>query len=217
MPQAPARKMGTWKLAYADFLTALVAFFIVMWLVKGMPEDGRADLAGYFRNEQASAQQMMGTHEPAARDKARRLAADLQSSPLFTSQPDALSVIAEADKVRIDLVDRTSDPVFEPGAAGFTEAGEALAGELAALISTIPGSIEIEGHTDAFVFRQRPGGNWALSGERAEMARAHMIEAGLSPARIEAVTGRAATAPRYRDEPHLPANRRVTIILHITQ
>ena len=48
MPVAPARKAGTWKLAYADFLTALMAFFLLLWLVSGVSPEGRAEIANYF-------------------------------------------------------------------------------------------------------------------------------------------------------------------------
>ena len=50
MPVAPARKAGTWKMAYADFLTALMAFFLLMWLISGVSADDRAEIADYFHN-----------------------------------------------------------------------------------------------------------------------------------------------------------------------
>ena len=38
---------GAWKVAYADFVTAMMAFFLVMWLV-GQSDDIKAAVAGYF-------------------------------------------------------------------------------------------------------------------------------------------------------------------------
>ena len=157
MPQAPARRMGTWKLAYADFLTALVAFFIVMWLVKGVPEAGREDLAGYFRKGEISAQAGEAAVIETGPSRAEQLALDLGSTELFRSAPETLSVIAQGDRVRIDLADRTANPVFEPGEAAFTEAGRAIARRLAGLVSQSSGPVEIEGHTDAFPYRGKPG------------------------------------------------------------
>jgi chemotaxis protein MotB len=209
--------MGTWKLAYADFLTALVAFFIVMWLVKGVPEAGREDLAGYFRKGEISAEAGEAAVIENGPSRAEQLALDLGSTELFRSAPETLSVIAQGDRVRIDLADRTANPVFEPGEAAFTEAGRAIARRLAGLVSQSSGPVEIEGHTDAFPYRGKPGGNWALSSERAQMAYRHLSEAGLDPGRVKGVTGRGASLPRYPDEPHLPANRRITIILHIAE
>src|SRR6185295_15113475 len=39
---------GAWKVAYADFVTAMMAFFLVMWLVT-QSKDVRAAVGGYFR------------------------------------------------------------------------------------------------------------------------------------------------------------------------
>src|SRR5688572_25414996 len=39
---------GAWKVAYADFVTAMMAFFLVMWLVS-QSQDVKANVAGYFR------------------------------------------------------------------------------------------------------------------------------------------------------------------------
>jgi chemotaxis protein MotB len=41
-------KSGIWKIAHADFMTALMAFFLVMWLIKAAPEQSRESIASYF-------------------------------------------------------------------------------------------------------------------------------------------------------------------------
>ena len=41
---------GAWKVAYADFVTAMMAFFLVMWLVSSISKDQRAALFDYFKN-----------------------------------------------------------------------------------------------------------------------------------------------------------------------
>ena len=216
MPRAPARRMGTWKLAYADFLTALVAFFLVMWLVKGVPETGREDLAGYFRDGAVAGNAVVSAPAPDVDSAAAvRLAEQLRDSALFQAEPGALSVVAEGKRVRIDLADRSSRPVFETGAGDFTDYGQRLASELAMLVARTQGPIEIEGHTDAFPYGSGPAGNWELSTARARSALAVLQAAGLDPERIRGVTGRGASVPRYPHEPHLPANRRVTIILQV--
>lgn len=215
MPRAPARRMGTWKLAYADFLTALVAFFLVMWLVKGVPDQGRENLAGYFRDGAISSDVTAAPTGVGPSGAAATLAQSLRDSELFRAENESLSIVAEGDRIRIDIADRSRDPVFETGSGEFTDSGRALATRLADLVGEISGSIEIEGHTDAFPYRASPGGNWDLSAARARAALEVLQVSGIDPARVRGVTGRAASVPRYPDEPHLPANRRVTIILQV--
>lgn len=218
-PQAPARRMGTWKLAYADFLTALVAFFIVMWLVKGLPEAGRADIAGYFRDGSEIQQSTDDGDSAEARAEAAaaRLADSLSRQPLLRAEADVLRVVQDGTRVRIDLTDRLSDPVFMSAGAGLTPAGEALAEELAGLLKRGDWPVEIEGHTDAFPHAGAEGGNWALSTERALAARDALIGTGLDESRLTAVTGRADTLPINPGEPHHSANRRITLVLQVTE
>ena len=40
---------GAWKIAYADFVTAMMAFFLVMWIV-GMDDNAKNVIEGYFSN-----------------------------------------------------------------------------------------------------------------------------------------------------------------------
>src|SRR5690348_10512767 len=41
---------GAWKVAYADFVTAMMAFFMVMWLVTAVSKEQRAAIFDYFKN-----------------------------------------------------------------------------------------------------------------------------------------------------------------------
>ena len=47
-PDAGIAKSGIWKIAHADFMTALMAFFLVMWLINATPQQSRESLASYF-------------------------------------------------------------------------------------------------------------------------------------------------------------------------
>lgn len=44
---------GAWKVAYADFVTAMMAFFMVMWLTSTMPQEKLGGIADYFKNPSA--------------------------------------------------------------------------------------------------------------------------------------------------------------------
>src|SRR3954462_8276781 len=47
---AAAHHGGAWKVAYADFVTAMMAFFMVMWLITAVSKEQRAAIFDYFKN-----------------------------------------------------------------------------------------------------------------------------------------------------------------------
>ena len=213
-PRAPGPRLGNWKLAYADFLTALVALFLVLWLVSDAPSGGRSDIAEFFRGnaDETTAAITLPTPETQAAD----LAGSLRSTRALGDLSQRLQIVAEENRVRIDLLDRTSDPLFESGGAALTASGQEAVARLAGILSSGDWPIEIEGHTDAFPATGTAADNWTLSSDRAHAARQALASSGLAPERIRAVSGLADTRPLRPEEPHLAANRRVTLILQVT-
>jgi len=55
---------GAWKVAYADFVTAMMAFFLLMWLLNATTEAQRKGLADYFTPSNAISQASSGTGQP---------------------------------------------------------------------------------------------------------------------------------------------------------
>src|SRR5580704_13680405 len=55
---------GAWKVAYADFVTAMMAFFLLMWLLNATTEDQRKGLADYFSPNNLISHASSGTGEP---------------------------------------------------------------------------------------------------------------------------------------------------------
>ena len=104
--------------------------------------------------------------------------------------------------------------MFASESGALTEAGEALTLQLGQAISGLAGPITIEGHTDAFPSLDANRTNWDISSERANAARRILASAGVSTDRVRAVTGLADTRPLNPGEPHLSANRRISILLH---
>ena len=104
--------------------------------------------------------------------------------------------------------------MFASESGALTEAGEALTLQLGQAISGLAGPITIEGHTDAFPSLDANRTNWDISSERANAARRILVSAGVSTDRVRAVTGLADTRPLNPGEPHLSANRRISILLH---
>ena len=65
--EEPAREGhhgGAWKVAYADFVTAMMAFFLVMWLLNATTEDQRKGLADYFSPNNLMSHASSGTGQP---------------------------------------------------------------------------------------------------------------------------------------------------------
>ncbi|MEZ5998236.1 MAG: flagellar motor protein MotB [Hyphomonas sp.] len=210
MPSAPVRKTGTWKLAYADFLTALMAFFLLLWLVSGVSPESRAEIANYFQpkdNEAAGAAAESGPSE------ADRLFSALSRNPALIAAGSSIMLTREPDGVRLDLVDTAERPLFDRASGHFTETGLALAADTGAALATTPGLLTIEGHTDAFPSMAAQYTNWELSADRANEARRIFEAAGIAPDRVKAVTGLADTRPLVPGQPHLPVNRRVSILV----
>lgn len=210
MPSAPSRRLGTWKIAYADFLTALMAFFLVMWLVSGVSGDDRDELAEYFG----------GSKVVSTTDVAMLTAADLQAAQIRAALAPAmdeghLSVMVEGGSIRLELMDRTSDPLFRSGQGGFNDNGEKLLRSVAELVAGLEAPIALEGHTDAFPSAVAGYSNWELSADRANAARRILEQSGVQADRITGVSGLAHTRPLNPGEPHLPANRRVSILLQL--
>lgn len=202
----PARKMGTWKLAYADFLTALAAFFLLMWLVSGVSQDDRAVIAAEFTGK---------LRTPAAAAPAEPAQAALDLSPALKAAGDSVRVTASAESVTIELVDTAGRPLFQMGSGALTEEGRGLVLAAADTLSPLGTAVSIEGHTDAFSVAGAEFSNWELSTARANEARRVLEEAGIAPARIRAVTGYADTRPLSPGQPHLAANRRISLQVHL--
>jgi len=210
-PATPARKPGNWKLAYADFLTALMAFFLLMWLVSGVSAGERSLIAAEFRHKPRPAAL---AENPAPLAQAEHLAAMLHLSETLKRAGDSLRLTALPDGLRLELVDTASHPLFETGSGALTAEGRALLAEVSVLIAHLPNEVSIEGHTDAFALPGTDFSNWDLASDRANEARRLLTSAGLAGERIRAVTGYADTRPLTPGQPHLAANRRISLELH---
>lgn len=211
MPNAPAQKMGTWKLAYADFLTALAAFFLVMWLVKGVPETGRAEIAEYF----AGAETPAGSTFSLSADRTQHIAAALSASHALAPFETSLDVERVGDTLRIDLMDHSDKPLFERGGTALTGDGERIVAALAPILGAIAAPIAIEGHTDAFPVRSETHSNWSLSSARADTTRRLLLENGVQDTAIASIVGYGSRHPKRPREPHHASNRRVTLVLQL--
>jgi len=211
MPAPPARKMGTWKMAYADFLTALMAFFLLMWLVSGVSPDARAAIAAEFKTKHPE----LTSTAPAVPAEAADLFSLLQLSETLKAAGQSVILSAEPDGVRLDLVDTAGRPLFESASGSLTAEGAALVTAAAETLASLSNPLSIEGHTDAFSLTAAGYSNWELSSDRANEARRLLEAGGVAPARFMAVTGLSDTKPLDPGQPHLAQNRRISLKVHL--
>lgn len=213
MPSASARKLGTWKLAYADFLTALCAFFLIMWIVHGVTANERQALAQQFGSNAESIE--IAANDPVM--DAKTVAQILSIDPTLQAYASSVTITAEPDLVRIDLSDMTEAPLFENGDGSLNASGERLTRLAGQAISFLSFPVMIEGHTDSNPSLTEGYSNWELSSDRANSARRLLIEAGVAEDRIKSVAGLADTRPLLQNAPQNSANRRISIVLVISE
>ncbi|WP_428410368.1 OmpA family protein [Hyphococcus sp.] len=271
---------GVWKMVYADFTTAMMAFFLVLWLATTASESQRDLLADYFnpvavsRNKSGadgvlggrSADEKEGAllapgapdisslpvaappvlaemgdemHPPHVgvemspqKDATRfsgsdgdleeqlkaledrlRLAIALKTDALGLE--DVIIIERRTDAVYIQIVEDVAFSMFETGSANLKPEAEILFNIVGAVLTTIPNTIRVLGHTDAAGFTASgKAGNWELSSSRANAARRVLERAGLPQDRIEAVEGRADRELLFPAAPLDARNRRITISVH---
>jgi len=209
-PHAPSRKQGAWKLAYADFLTALCAFFLVMWMIN-TPQYEREGVAEFFSGEP---RQTVYSSAPLPNGKSAVIADILNTSSQLMAFKANASITETEAFVRLDLFDTSDQPLFANGQAGLNETGFALIDRAGKVIANNRWPISVEGHTDSNTIHRGDYSNWDLSAERANVARRALEKAGVNPANFRAVTGLSDTRPLLPGATHLPANRRISIVIH---
>jgi chemotaxis protein MotB len=214
---------GAWKVAYADFVTAMMALFIVLWLM-GADDEVKKAITAYFNNPSGPGT-MTGTAAAGAgnaleipKDDMGKLREKIQqalvSLPSFQQLKDHVEITITADGLRIELLETDAGMFFESGRPVPTESGSALLARLAEQLGQLPNDVLIEGHTDAKPFSGDGAySNWELSADRANSARKLMEAHGLRPAQVAQVRGYADRQLRHPEDPTSASNRRISVIV----
>jgi chemotaxis protein MotB len=214
---------GAWKVAYADFVTAMMALFIVLWLLSSSEKVQKA-VGGYF-NDPSGAGKMMGSAMAGAgesisltkddMDKLKeRLELALRQLPKFEEMRDQVQITVTGEGLRVEMIETASGMFFESGNANPSENGKQLLVSLARNMGKLPNDIVIEGHTDAKPYSKAGAyTNWELSTDRANSARRYMEENGLRGDQVDEVRGFAAQRLRKPGEPESASNRRISVIV----
>lgn len=214
---------GAWKVAYADFVTALMALFIVLWLMDTTPQV-RAAVASYFKDPSGRST-LTGTirsgsddNLPVTKDNFKQLKQRLEKSINQIDSLKALSnqidITVTPEGLRIELLETKDGSFFKTGSAVLNANGREILTLLAGELGTIPNRIMIEGHTDARPYVGHNGyNNWNLSADRALAARSLMMAHGLRPNQVSQVRGYADEMLRDKANPYDPSNRRITLVV----
>jgi len=227
---------GSWKVAYADFVTAMMAFFLLLWLLTMTSQEKRAQLSNYFKFFsifKESGTSFMGQSSEMFRqpsENARRIPAEtqgnMQSNPETFKETikqaieeklgdikDQIMVDVFEGGVRIQLVDKEGKSMFDLGSSKPTPLASRIMQVLGEQIKNLPNPVSVEGHTDSLAYKSSTYGNWELSTERALAAKKQLEGFGLSPNRLTRVAGYADTVPFIKENSEDPRNRRISIIL----
>jgi chemotaxis protein MotB len=215
---------GAWKVAYADFVTAMMALFIVLWLMASS-DQVKKSIAAYFLDPQGkkhevgsggltgSGKSMFLTMNDMQNLKAK-LEQAFKSLPALQNLKDQITMTITGEGLRIELVENSRGIFFESGNAQPTELGKQAIGLLASQLGQLPNSIILEGHTDAIAYGSEKGyTNWELSTDRAHEARRWMQTHGVRANQIRQIRGYADQSPRNPKNPLDPSNRRISVIV----
>ena len=232
---------GAWKVAYADFVTAMMAFFLVMWLA-GQDQEIKETVAGYFRDpgvldyaksngaikggavgvEPGRAPQPIPPPDPSvlAQERAQltRAAEAIREKLLAATGLDKLKDQIEltitAEGLRIELVERTGSSFFDSGSAVLRGESENILRIIATELQPLPNDLVIEGHTDRQPYANDARyGNWELSSDRANAARRVIAGTKIATNRIQGVRGFADTRLHVQNDPLDPRNRRISLVV----
>ncbi|RAK61257.1 chemotaxis protein MotB [Phenylobacterium hankyongense] len=264
---------GAWKVAYADFVTAMMAFFLLMWLINTTSPEQKRGIADYFapasvsETTSGSGGILSGTalgddgakgngtrsvieelspesknpdngkstdggksssSDPAAEaikeaqqkreeaafaSAAQSLRQALQDMPELAELSKNIIVDETPEGLRIQLVDQEGRSMFNQGSAQPNDRAKVLLRAIAKTINQLPNRISVSGHTSATVGGAKSESDWPLSAGRADASRRILQSGGVDADRIYQVSGKATSEPLYPDDPTLPGNRRIAIVL----
>ena len=232
---------GAWKVAYADFMTAMMAFFLLMWLLSMVVPEKRAGVEQYFKefslfDKQNALDVRQGGAMIPDKDKPpvpqRDELTGAATEGKLAIQPvqiqakirakvninlpevkDQIYVDVTDAGVRIQLVYDEKNPMFAKGSPELTASGRKALQIIGEQLRPLPNKIVVEGHTDSVNYSGGKYTNWELSTQRASSARVALEQGGMAEDRLARVSGYASTQPLFPDDPTDPRNRRISILV----
>lgn len=227
---------GAWKVAYADFITTMMALFLVLWLTAQDTKIKEAiersfknpfasltkESMGIIPNPEAQALKVergnFDSPSAAQLEVLRRVTEDL--AKLLQDNPEdqaSVKLQMTPEGLRISVFDHSQRPIFEPGDTRFTPYGAWVFSTIAWVIARYPTFVvELEGHSEAGAPpRSEAYSSWELSADRANASRRKLIEHGVGAQQVFKVAGFGDSQPMPGIPPEDDANRRVSVLLRI--
>ena len=230
---------GAWKVAYADFVTAMMAFFLLLWLLSMTSPDQRAALSQYFnsfslfdnkaeqsgtsildkstgvlnagRSVQSESTKMSVQKKANPEELAKMMRGAIDNK--LQAMKNQVLIETTKEGLKIQIVDNEGSEIFRSGSDEPTEKARQIIRLVSENLREKPNRIVIEGHTDSAPFKSVQKTNWELSTSRASAARRELENSGIDPNRIARVVGYADQDPLIKEDPKDLRNRRISIIL----
>jgi chemotaxis protein MotB len=231
---------GAWKVAYADFVTAMMALFMVLWLLTQADMKVRQQIAQYFREQGVLTGGMaINTDLSAAKSREPKVVANdivvvqgeeehlkaqkeeitkaleqaAQSDPQLAAVKDQVLIQVTDAGLSIQVVDKGKGLLFDLSSAALKPPLVDLLKRLGEQLGKLPNHIHVGGHTDGRPFPPNaPITNWELSTARANAARRVLEASGLWPGQLTRVIGYADSEPLVPERPLADQNRRLSIL-----
>ncbi len=227
---------GAWKVAYADFVTAMMALFIVLWIL-GQSEEVKNQVASYFQNpsgigvgqgpsaiqggssgvpnDVSNAMRRRELERQALKEMGNEIINELSGSSEFQQIAGQIEAEITDEGLKIEIMDSKDDVFFEVGTANLKPSAYRVIQTIGKEISKLNNKVMIEGHTDSRPYSASGEGysNFELSSDRANAARRALISGGLLASQIEQVRGWADNKLKNPKEPYSEVNRRISIIV----
>jgi chemotaxis protein MotB len=244
MAKKAAHHGGAWKVAYADFVTAMMALFMVLWISSQdkkiliatsryfqspfhSPMEDHSGIMPFNKEEDSHGKQQDDPATPKAAGSDNQadisylnaVAADfyrlLHVDQDLEKKP--IDIAVTTDGLRVTLFDRGAQPLFSEDGSDFTPWGRMVIQNLAWLIDRHGFHVTIDGHTRADLPLKRPDYSaWELSTDRANSARRSLVYYAVDPAMIERVSGYGDTHPLAGEKPAAESNQRITLSLSLS-
>lgn len=230
---------GAWKVAYADFVTAMMAFFLVMWII-GLSQNIKEAVAAYFKDPvgfmkaasegklafsiaqeagaaKAGEKDLVKTDQAADKQRLetakKELEQIMESVPEFSHLKPYVQIEIVDEGLRIELIESSESVFFMTGSAEVNPQARQLLMRIAKHLRNLPNRISIEGHTDSRPFLRGGMTNWELSVNRANSARRILEAGGVRKGQIYEVRGYADNKLRVPNDPHHYSNRRISLLI----
>jgi chemotaxis protein MotB len=228
---------GAWKVAYADFVTAMMALFIVLWVL-GQDDAIKESVARYFKDpigfsdkgknvlEGNSSEflnldlqkelQQRETEKQELKKMGDQILSELSEDPNFADITDQIKIEIIDEGLRIEIVDSADDIFFEIGTARLKQETIKLLAKIGDYLSKLQNKIVVEGHTDSRQYQAvKDAGytNFELSADRANSARRALLQSFLNVNQIDEIRGYADRKLRDKTDPFNIVNRRISIIV----